>query len=216
MSAQPERKIGGFRARSKEAKEETRERILKAAIALYAEMGYEKFSVRKLAERTGYTPRALYSYYKNKDEIVAAVAQDGFEKLARYLDVPSADFAQYLSGIGRAYLRFATENPDLYRLLFMSRPPGMLDVDKVSETVGPAIFARLRENLKNLGLLDDASREAGGPAQDILWGLAHGLASLTITLPYFTPERMNAAFDFLVKNVEPPLRMYFEMRKGKK
>lgn len=60
----------------------TRQRIQDVALALFAEQGYEKTSLREIAERLGVTKAALYYHFKSKEEIIVSL----FEDLTRPLD----------------------------------------------------------------------------------------------------------------------------------
>jgi len=59
------------RVRHEEEKEQMRQLILEAAIAITTEVGYENLSMRKIATRIGYTPTTIYLYYKDKEAITA-------------------------------------------------------------------------------------------------------------------------------------------------
>ena len=61
------------RARHEQEKEQMKQLILEAAIKITAEVGYEKLSMRKIAEVIGYTPTTIYLYYKDKEQIVADI-----------------------------------------------------------------------------------------------------------------------------------------------
>ena len=54
----------------------TRQRIQDVALALFAEQGYEKTSLREIAERLGVTKAALYYHFKSKEEIIVSLFED--------------------------------------------------------------------------------------------------------------------------------------------
>ena len=55
---------------------DTREKIRAVALELFAEQGYEKTSLREIAERLGVTKAALYYHFKSKEDIVASLFHD--------------------------------------------------------------------------------------------------------------------------------------------
>ncbi|MEU6812308.1 TetR/AcrR family transcriptional regulator [Streptomyces sp. NPDC046831] len=55
---------------------DTRQRIQDVALALFAEQGYEKTSLREIAERLGVTKAALYYHFKTKEEIIVSLFED--------------------------------------------------------------------------------------------------------------------------------------------
>ena len=68
MSAEP--------ARVKAPRGDTRERIQSVALELFAEQGYEKTSLREIAERLDVTKAALYYHFKSKEDIVRSFTED--------------------------------------------------------------------------------------------------------------------------------------------
>src|ERR1700760_4991200 len=65
---------------------DTRSRVQKVALELFAEQGYEKTSLREIAERLGVTKAALYYHFKSKEDIVHSFTDDYFEEIDRLLD----------------------------------------------------------------------------------------------------------------------------------
>src|SRR5215472_471729 len=66
----------GHRARGEFPRGGTRERIQAIALELFAEQGYEKTSLREIAERLGVTKAALYYHFKSKEDIVRSFVED--------------------------------------------------------------------------------------------------------------------------------------------
>src|SRR5271156_5702060 len=65
---------------------DTRSRVQKVALELFAEQGYEKTSLREIAERLGVTKAALYYHFKSKEDIVHSFTDDYFAELDVLLD----------------------------------------------------------------------------------------------------------------------------------
>jgi len=68
------------RHRRKQEKEELQQTILKAAGALFLEQGYDRFSMRRLAQEIGYSDATLYLYFRNKDDLLFRVVDKAFSK----------------------------------------------------------------------------------------------------------------------------------------
>ena len=64
----------------------TRSRVQQVALELFAEQGYEKTSLREIAERLGVTKAALYYHFKSKEDIVHSFTDDYFAELDALLD----------------------------------------------------------------------------------------------------------------------------------
>jgi AcrR family transcriptional regulator len=65
---------------------DTRARVQKVALELFAEQGYEKTSLREIAERLGVTKAALYYHFKSKEDIVHSFTDDYFAEIDDLLD----------------------------------------------------------------------------------------------------------------------------------
>src|ERR1700688_1448622 len=65
---------------------DTRSRLQKIALELFAEQGYEKTSLREIAERLGVTKAALYYHFKSKEDIVLSFTDDYFEEIDQLLE----------------------------------------------------------------------------------------------------------------------------------
>ena len=71
----------GIAERKERDRVEMRQRIIDAAIQMFLEEGYEKTSIRNIAEKIEYSPATIYLYYKDKDELLYDVQGQAFEKL---------------------------------------------------------------------------------------------------------------------------------------
>ncbi len=112
------------RLRREQERRELRERILTAAGEEFLEKGYDSFSLRRVAERIGYTPTTIYLYFRNKDELLRETVQDGFAAFDQRMEETAAahtDPVERIAALGRAYIEFGLQNPALYRLMFMQR-----------------------------------------------------------------------------------------------
>src|SRR6266480_6812596 len=74
------------RVRGEFPRGDTRERIQAIALELFAEQGYEKTSLREIAERLGVTKAALYYHFKSKEDIVHSFTDDYFAEFDALLD----------------------------------------------------------------------------------------------------------------------------------
>ena len=94
-----------------------RQAILDAARAVFRELGYEVATVRDIIRRTGLSVGAFYNYYRSKEEVIAALADDGARRFrpilhAEYLK--AQDFESYLRGATRAYFEFIAAEADAW------------------------------------------------------------------------------------------------------
>ncbi|MFC4335543.1 TetR/AcrR family transcriptional regulator [Salininema proteolyticum] len=99
---------------------ESRERLVRAAMKLVEEQGVKALSTRAVCEEAGVQAPALYRLFGDKEGLLDAVAEAGFE---RYLGAKKAlegsdDALADLRSGWDGHVRFGLENPDLYRLMF--------------------------------------------------------------------------------------------------
>jgi AcrR family transcriptional regulator len=86
-----------------------RQAILDAARAVFGELGYDTATVRDIIRRTGLSVGAFYNYYRSKEEVFAALADDGARRFRPILHAEflrAVDFQSYLRGAVKAYFEF--------------------------------------------------------------------------------------------------------------
>lgn len=174
----------GVAERKERHREELKKEILKAARELFVERGYESTSIRNIAEKIEYSPATIYLYYKDKNEIIHALHQEGFKLLISHFgDLNSiVDPFERLTFMGRAYIRFALENPDVYELIFNKEEP-MKYVEMCNDQweEGDRAFELLTKNIiecQKIGYFEGAN------VQDtslLIWSTMHGMCTLYIT-----------------------------------
>jgi AcrR family transcriptional regulator len=181
------------RERREQEKQELREAILRAAGGLFAEQGYERFSLRQVAELIGYSPTTIYLYFKDKDDLLFAVAEEGFERFGAQLASAAAsagDPIQRLDAIGRAYIDFGIQNPVHYQLMFMQRADFLVGHRPGDDK--PRIDGfRVLQDAVQYGIDAGALRPGDVEAySDALWALVHGVVALAISMPFMPAERI--------------------------
>lgn len=167
-----------------------RAEILDAAEALLIETGSEEaVSIRAVAERVGVTPPSIYRHFPDKASLIFDVCWRECDRLAEAIKTASTEVGDdplefYRRGT-RAYVQFAVDHPEHYRILMMTKTEMRPDrawlegIDNAFRLLLEGI-AKLRDT----GRLRDtfAAYDDFGLAQ-LMWSAMHGLASLLITFP---------------------------------
>jgi AcrR family transcriptional regulator len=175
----------GVTERKERHKEELKKEILIAAKELFAQNGLEATTIRNIAEKIEYSPATIYLYYKDKNEIVHALHQEGFKLLVSYflvLDHVSDPFER-LKAMGRAYIRFCLENQGIYQLLFIIEEP-LQHVEscvKQAWSEGDRAFDILMKTVSDCqrqGYFKGLSSEK---MAFVIWSTMHGLCTLRIS-----------------------------------
>lgn len=176
----------GVLERKERERQEMRQLILEKAKAVFIEEGYEKASIRAIAERIEYSPATIYLYFKDKDELFHAVHELGFEKLFAEMAVHETleNPLEQLRQLGYTYLKFALNNPELYDLMFISRAPMAaifkMDDNEADWHCGHKTFLVLCNTLTRCL---DGGHIRPMPLQIAtmaIWSFVHGMASLHI------------------------------------
>jgi AcrR family transcriptional regulator len=97
-----------------------RDKILDSALRVFAEQGYGKMSMRKIAALIDYSPTTIYRFFKNKEELLQTIAAATFGDLSAKFEMVkaegSADPLGTLRALVREYAIFCVEHPDMFRL----------------------------------------------------------------------------------------------------
>jgi AcrR family transcriptional regulator len=173
-----------------------RQLIITAARELAETKGWEGVTMRQLAERVEYSQPVLYSHFKDKADIVRAVAMEGFGEL--HSARTAAGFpAAALRGVAAAYLRFAQTRPAVYDAMFVmpiELPFATADTPAAPRTA----FAELRDALAPLA--GDRDLETLG---EVAWSALHGLATLARS-NRLRASHQQARLDLLVDQLTRP------------
>jgi AcrR family transcriptional regulator len=115
----------GVKEKRHRYKEEFRRDILNSARDLFIDVGYEKFSMRRLAKKIEYSPTTIYHYFKNKDDLLFAICEEVAEqflvRIRYFRSVQSKPFEALRQAM--LYLvEFAFDNPNQYKVFFLTRP----------------------------------------------------------------------------------------------
>ena len=101
---------------------ETKETILSAACDIYLLEGYKGMSMRKIAEKAGISPTAIYRHYENKEALHHQVLREGFRTFDSYLQQALAGKTALdrLNLAAERFFAFATEQRKYYEILFLT------------------------------------------------------------------------------------------------
>ena len=161
--------------------------LVTEALAQLRTRGAEAVSLRQVAQAVGVSPSAAYSHFPDKTALMTAVGTLGMGELdARMVaaaqavpgDDDRASIARFRSG-GETYVRFAVEEPHLFRHMFGPAPePRDGDVEqKRHESVSYRVLCSGLDDLEARGLLRAGAR-AG--LDLVAWTMVHGFASLVL------------------------------------
>jgi AcrR family transcriptional regulator len=159
-----------------------REELLAVAERLLQTNGYAGFSLRQVAEETGYTPTTIYRYFRDRDELLEVVLGKWFARFAQALDEADRSATaprDRLEAMAAAYLRFACANPAVYRLMFLERMDiGVLpNGEHFANDPAFGVLIRAARALREAGQTGALDEMATAM---VLWAGVHGVAALAV------------------------------------
>jgi AcrR family transcriptional regulator len=170
-----------------------RNALVASAIRLIEDTGPGAFSLREAAREVGVSANAAYRHFEDKSALMGAAAEQGFGQLSqcmiRAMDRASKEkhgqcvsIARFKS-VGRAYIEFALDHPELFRLMFSQSGAECLSPRKtrgISEGEAETPWGLLGQALDSLvhdGVMTKERREG---AELKAWTVVHGFASLAL------------------------------------
>jgi AcrR family transcriptional regulator len=160
--------------------DETSRALLDAAHRLLAAEGPEALTVRRIATEAGMSTMNVYSRFGGKDGVIDQLYLDGYRRLFEALAaVPETDEPiDDLVAVGRAYRRFAVDNPKYYEIMFRAFDPSPESVE--TALAGLADYVQRIERAVSTArlTLPDGLDAIGTTAW--LWATLHGLVSLEL------------------------------------
>lgn len=192
--------------RREREKANLRRAILDAARELFVTEDFHAVSMRKIAEKIEYSPTAIYLYFKDKEEILAHLASEGFSMLAdRFETLDTPDPIERLREGARIYMDFARTQTQYFQIMFQIGPQLMphgseMCIHKAS--LGMRTFNFIDECVQEAnakGLLRHFASE--NIASHVLWAQIHGAAALMLSgrLGKLTPEEYGTFQEELIE-----------------
>ena len=162
-----------------------RKTLLDAAVALIGEVGPRAFTLREVARRAGVSHNAPYRHFAGKDELLAAVAEEGFERLTavmRKAMAPGRSPLERLELCGCGYVEFALRWPQHFLVMFdlphpLHHHPGR-GADPENPTAGGTAFHVLLDCVAAAQQSGDLAPGDLMPLAWTAWSLVHGIAKL--------------------------------------
>ena len=174
-----------------------RRALLEAGVALAREGGPQAIVLREATRRAGVVPNAAYRHFANHQALFEAVRGVALSYLSRSIEAeiaaahrlrePRRRARAALRGVGLGYLRFARQEPGLFRTEFAARPFGVDefagddDAPRGASGLDPfQLLCQALDGLVEAGLLPPARRPG---AEWMAWSAVHGMAFLMLDGP---------------------------------
>lgn len=193
----------GVKARREREKEQLRQVILDAARELFVKEGYEKVSMRNIADKIEYSPTTIYLYFKDKTELLFAICDETFDKLRKKMKAlleGCEDPLVCLRKGCRAYVDFGLKHPNHYKITFINHPELHLGKEHYLRqgSSGMQCYDSMRVAVQRCidrNLFKETDADAVSQA---LWANNHGITALLITKPNFSWVQKDRLIDLTI------------------
>ena len=196
------------RNRLESDKETLRQEIMDAARELFVNEGYANVSMRKIADKIGYSATTIYLYFKDKNDLLHQICEQTFARLAHNISsigqLSDNPLEKLRSGL-REYIYFGLKHPSQYEIVFITPLP--IDIEKeFEETNGKIAFDTLRKVITECISVNILKNNDVELLSQTLWCGIHGVTSLLIKhehFPFVERERLiDSMIDTLISGVK--------------
>lgn len=159
--------------------------LIRKGLKLLDEEGYEAFSMRKVATACNVSQTAPYRHFKDKNELIKAIALNALREFDESLERAFSDAGDpkaQLKAMGRYYVQFFVDNPETMRLLFFSQAQAwMREAVKNEYLCGDERpYSALEIAVKNYKAAYPDDERTEDELIVYCWGLVHGIAVLIV------------------------------------
>ena len=159
--------------------------LLKIATKMLNEQGIDSLSLRKIAENVGVSRTAAYHHFKDKNDLLCAIAAQGFNQWQKHAEriftnntlTKEQKYRDFVYG----YIHFATNNPNLYDLMFgrtIWKDQGSNETLRLAAFPSFDFQVKMTKHWQDMSLLPDS--ESSLRLAQVIWGTLHGIAKLMI------------------------------------
>lgn len=188
--------------RSEHTPEGLRLLIIEASEGIVATHGLAGLSAREIARAVGYSPGTIYNMFENLDDLILQIEARMLDDLAaRLTELPTNKPAvDCVLELAHTYLKFTTERPRLWNLLFEHHLPQNALVPGWYQDKLDALMYLVEQCLQPL--VGSTDPTAAAKAARVLWAGVHGITSLATAekLGSVTSDTAGALLDDLVRN----------------
>jgi AcrR family transcriptional regulator len=162
--------------------DDLRTALIIAGLAVLREENVAGLTLRKVARRAQVSHAAPYRHFADKSELLAAIAEEGFNLLGSALETATTETASakaLFMQAAFAYLTFARQNPDHFQLMFGSYIPNITAYPSLDNAADQS-FSRLQLFVERMQSISNSSNLGKERLAIAFWAMLHGIAMLTV------------------------------------
>jgi AcrR family transcriptional regulator len=179
--------------------------LIEEALEMIEKDGISSITLRELTKKLGTSRSAVYRHYSSKDDLIKAVIQAGFDKLDATVHpmlLGDGNILDKLYKMGKAYMTFAIQNPNLYRTIFgneiQKERNESCDINDAKDAPGFHALVGLITQAQELALVkkDDAFMQS-----TVIWSMMHGISNLLIDGHLHIQENIDELYELTFKTL---------------
>src|SRR5215204_2126685 len=195
------------RNRLQSDKENLRQEIMDAAREMFVAEGYANVSMRKIADKIGYSATTIYLYFKDKNDLLHQICEQTFAQLAENIKaiyrLSDSPLEKLRSGL-REYIYFGLKHPSQYEIVFITPLP-VETQGGFEESNGRLAFDTMRTVIQECVSASLLKHNDVELISQTLWAGIHGVTSLLIQhsgFPFVERERLvDSVIDTLISGI---------------
>ena len=165
----------------------TKQEIINTALEIIETDGIDTLTARCLGEKLGSSARPIFTTFNNMDEVISSAIAYANSIYTQYVDAGLKEALPF-KGVGENYIKFASEHPKLFQLLFMKERATVPDMINVLQ----GIESNYDKILNSIVSSYNVSYELAKKLYLHIWIYSHGIAVLTATkVCDFTGEQVS-------------------------
>jgi len=196
------------RNRLQSDKENLRQEIMDAAREMFVAEGYANVSMRKIADKIGYSATTIYLYFKDKNDLLHQICEQTFARLAQNIKaiylLSDNPLEKLRSGL-REYIHFGLKHPSQYEIVFITPLPVKVETE-FEESNGRIAFDTLRTVISECVAANLLKNKDVELISQTLWAGIHGVTSLLIQhggFPFVEREKLiDSVIDTLISGIK--------------
>ena len=189
-------------------KENLRQEIMDAAREMFVAEGYQNVSMRKIADKIGYSATTIYLYFKDKNDLLHQICEQTFARLAGNIKaiymLSDNPLEKLRSGL-REYIYFGLKHPSQYEIVFITPLPVEAESDFEASN-GRVAFDTLRTVIRECVETNLLKHNDIELFSQTLWAGIHGVTSLLIqhgNFPFVEREKLvDSVIDTLISGIK--------------
>lgn len=173
--------------------------LIDTALLMVEEDGINSITLRELTKKLGVSRSAIYRHFDSKDDLIKAVIKTAFSRFDDGFPIKiieSNDIINSFRIMGKGYIDFAMDNPNIYRMMFghevHKQREESCDIENPDEHIGFHKLIALVQKAQDANLFKN---DCPMLQATVIWAMMHGLSNLLIDGHILVKDNLDALFD---------------------